>query len=517
MKRFLQTIGALLLIAAFALSILVIVPLAKAPDNSIAKDIIVKNVSVVNVEGGKILLNQDVIIKDGIVSSIEATSGKSHSATLHVVDGRGKYLSPGLWDMHTHSLKVSPQTHHPLLIANGVLSVRDMSGCMSEDDNFWACIKDRKAWNQETETGTGLSPRYFLQSSYQTNGGSEVPEGFPSFFRANDVANIKQLVSFYKNAGADFIKVYSDLSPEAYQALAKEAEAQGLGIAGHQPWRVSLLEALAAKQQTIEHPRLFFVECFKGHEQFRALSDPLSVYTTEFKTRLVDEQDTERCAEMFKKMANSDTFWTPTLTVLQLGAKASDRSFREDPRLRYIPTVTKVGIWQADADQSAKRATTPQGRPVNVELYALAMKNLAQAHAAGVKLLLGTDTGDSYVFPGFSLHDEMAEYVKAGISPQDVLRIATIDAAKFSRVEQRFGSIQVGKAADMILLAANPYDDINNIRKIDAVFYGGRYFDRSALDRMLEFAEQQAGSIHLNVRVLWDALSSPLMRVQLAD
>ncbi|MFM7852330.1 MAG: hypothetical protein ACKO96_10555, partial [Flammeovirgaceae bacterium] len=205
MKRFLQAIGALLLIAAFALSILVNVPLAKAPDNSIAKDIIVKNVSVVDVEGGKILLNQDVIIKDGIVSSIEATSGKSHSATLHVVDGRGKYLSPGLWDMHTHSLKVSPQTHHPLLIANGVLSVRDMSGCMSEDDNFWACIKDRKAWNQETETGTGLSPRYFLQSSYQTNGGSEVPEGFPSFFRANDVANIKQLVSFYKNAGADFI------------------------------------------------------------------------------------------------------------------------------------------------------------------------------------------------------------------------------------------------------------------------------------------------------------------------
>jgi len=517
MKRFIQSVGALILIASFILLFLVKSPLAKPPDDSIAKDIIVKNVSVIDVEDGKIVPNQDVVIKDGIVSSIEATSGENHSATLHVVDGRGKFLSPGLWDMHTHSFKVSPQTHHPLLIANGVLSVRDMSGCMSEDDNFWACIKDREAWNRETQSGTGLSPRYFLQSSYQTNGGNEVPEGFPSFFKANDVANIKQLVSFYKDAGADFIKAYSDLSPEAYEALAREAEIQGLGIAGHQPWRVSLLEAIAAKQQTIEHPRLFFFECFKGHEQFRALSDPLSVFTTEFKTRLVDEQDTERCAEMFRRMANSDTFWVPTLTVLQLGAKASDRAFRDDPRLRYIPAVTKVGIWQADADQSAKRAVTPQGRPVNVELYALAMKNLAQAHTAGVKLLLGTDTGDSYVFPGFSFHDEMAEYVRAGISPQDVLRIATIDAAKFSRVEGNFGSIRVGKAADMILLAANPYDDINNIRKIDAVFFGGRYFDRSALDRLLDFAERQAGSIHLNVRILWDALSSPLMRVQLAD
>lgn len=517
MKTFFKSIGAFVLILLIALSIFVNVPLAKAPDGSTSKDIIVKNVNVVDVESGKIVPSQDVVIEDGIVSSIEATSGKGHPATLHVVDGRGKYLSPGLWDMHTHSFKVSPQIHHPLFIANGVLSVRDMSGCMSEDDNFWACIKDREAWNQATQSGTGLSPRYFLQSSYQTNGGSEVPEGFPSFFKANDVANIKQLVSFYKDSGADFIKAYSDLSPEAYSALAKEAAAQGLGIAGHQPWRVSLLEAIAARQQTIEHPRLFFVECFKGHEQFRSLSDPLSVYTIEFKTRLVDEQDPERCAEMFKKMANSDTFWTPTLTVLQLGAKASDRSFREDPRLRYIPTVTKVGIWQADADQSAKRATTPQGRPVNVELYALAMQNLAQAHDAGVKLLLGTDTGDSYVFPGFSLHDEMAEYVRAGISPRDVLRIATIDAAKFSRVERKFGSIAVGKAADMILLSANPYDDIHNIRKIDAVFYGGRYLDRSALDELLDFAEQQAGSIHLNVRILWDALSSPLMRVQLAD
>lgn len=517
MKRFLFAFGAFILIVAMILAIIINIPLAKAPNDGLSKDILIKDVHIVDVQNGKIIPNQDVVIQDGRLSSIEATSNTAHAASLHVVDGRGKYLSPSLWDMHTHSFKISPQIHHPLLVANGILGVRDMSGCMSEDDSFWACIKDRQNWNRATESKAGLSPRYFLQSSYQTNGGNEVPEGFPSIFKANDIANIEKLVSFYKNAGADFIKTYSELSPEAYKALAHHAEAQGLGIAGHQPLQVSLPETLAAKQQTIEHPRLFLMECYKGQEQFRALSDPLSAYTTGYKAQLVDRHDTEHCKKMFQAMANSKTFWTPTMQVLQLGAKANDRSFREDLRLRYIPALINFGIWQGDANQSAKRSTTPQGRNVDIELYALAMKNLAQAHDAGVKILVGTDTGDSYVFPGFGVHDEMAEFVRAGLSPQDVLRMATLDAATFSRVDDKFGSIEVGKAADLMLLAANPYDDIRNTQKIDGVFYNGQFFDRRALDKLLEFAEQQAGSIRLNVRLLWDVLSSPLMRVQLAD
>jgi hypothetical protein len=517
MKRFLLAFGALVVTIALVVAILINMPLAKAPNAGLSQDIIIKDVNIVDVQNGRIVPNQDVIIQDGRLSSIEITSNKAHATALHVVDGRNKYLSPSLWDMHTHSFKTSPQFHHPLLIANGVLGVRDMSGCLSEDDSFWACIKDRKTWNRATESKTGLSPRYFLQSSYQTNGGNEVPKGFPGFFQANDLANTEQLVSFYKSAGADFIKTYSELSPEAYKALARQAQAQGLGIAGHQPVRVSLTETIAAKQQTIEHPRLFLMECYKGQEQFRALPNPLSAYTTEYKAQLLDRHDAEHCKKMFQEMADSSTFWTPTMQVLQLGAKGNDRSFREDPRLRYVPAIINFGIWQGDADQSAKRSTTAQGRNVDTELYALAMKTLAQAHDAGVKILIGTDTGDSYVFPGFDVHDEMAEYVEAGIPPQDVLRMATIDAAKFSRANGRFGSIQVGKAADMMLLSANPYDDIRNTQKIDAVFYNGQFFDRKALDRLLDFAEQQAGSIRLNIRILWDVLSSPLMRVQLAD
>jgi hypothetical protein len=517
MKRPLLGFGAFFLVVTIISTLVISVPLAQAPDVGLARNIIIKDVNIVDVQNGEIIPNQDVMIQDGRLSSIEATSTKAHAAQLHVVDGRGKYLSPGLWDMHTHSFKTSPQFHHPLLIANGVLGVRDMSGCLSEDDSFWACIKDRKSWNRATDSKAGLSPRYVLQSSYQTNGGNEVPDVFPEFFKANEVANIGQLVTFYKKAGADFIKTYSELSPSAFKALAQEAEAQGLGIAGHLPLKVSLSDAIAAKQQTIEHPRLFLMECYNGRDRFRALPNPQSAYTTDFKAQLIDDHDAGHCKKMFQQMARSNTFWTPTLQVLKLGAKASDRSFREDARLRYIPSVINSGIWQGDADQLAKRASTRQGRNVDVEMYALAMKNLSDAHGAGVKILVGTDTGDSYIFPGFAVHDEMAEFVTAGLSPQDVLRMATIDAAKFSGVDDKLGSIEVGKAADMILLTANPYDDIGNTQKIDGVFYNGQYLDRRALNRLLDFAEQQAGSVRLNIRLIWDALTSPLMRVQLAD
>ncbi|MCY7281160.1 MAG: amidohydrolase family protein, partial [Sphingomonas bacterium] len=220
---------------------------------------------------------------------------------------------------------------------------------------------------------------------------------------------------------------------------------------------------------------------------------------------------------LMQDMADSTTYWSPTLQVLQMSARAHDRSFREDPRLKYIPFILNEGIWKGDANKSAERSIDGNGRNIDAEMYQLAKNNLMQAHQSGVKLLAGTDAGDTYVFPGFSIHREIEEYVAAGISPQDTLKIATIEAARFSKLDGDYGSIEAGKVADILLLRANPYTDIRNTQKIEGLFLGGRYFDRSALDNILDFAERQAGSIRLNLRYLWDALSSPLMRVQLVD
>ncbi|MGH8076619.1 MAG: amidohydrolase family protein [Lysobacter sp.] len=235
------------------------------------------------------------------------------------------------------------------------------------------------------------------------------------------------------------------------------------------------------------------------------------------RARFIDEHDPKRCAELMSAMAASDTWWTPTLQVLRMSALAGSPEFREDPRRRYIPFLIKAGIWGPDAGRAAKNAAHDSGRDVDAQLYQLALDNVRQAHAAGVRIVAGTDAGDTNVFPGFAIHDELAEFVRAGLTPADALRSATIDAARFSGQTQDYGSIEVGKVADMILLDADPLADIRNTGKISGLFFNGQYLDRAALDELLAFAEDQAGSVRTNVQLLWGSLRSPVVRGQFAD
>jgi len=216
-------------------------------------------------------------------------------------------------------------------------------------------------------------------------------------------------------------------------------------------------------------------------------------------------------------MANSNTWWTPTLQTLEMGARAGDPSYRDDPRLKYIPSLFEKLMWTPDADRKVANGTDESGRNVYAAMYELALRNVGQAHRAGVSILTGTDTFDTYLFPGFSTHDELVRLVTAGLSPLDALRTATIDAAIFSGAQDNFGSIAVGKTADMILLDANPLRDIRNTQQMQGLFFNGQFFDRSSLDHLLKFAEQRASSIRNNIHILWDAVNSPLLRVQFAD
>jgi hypothetical protein len=200
-----------------------------------------------------------------------------------------------------------------------------------------------------------------------------------------------------------------------------------------------------------------------------------------------------------------------------MSALADNREFREDPRLRYIPFLFRAGLWQWDADRAVAKAGHASGRDVDAELYRLAMDTVRQAQDAGVRIVAGTDSGDTYVFPGFAIHEELAELVRAGLSPTDALRSATIDAARFSDKARDYGSIEAGMVADMILLDANPLTDIRSTQQIAGLFFNGQYLDRAALDELLAFAEDQAGSLRTNLQLLWGALRSPVVRAQAAD
>lgn len=517
MKKALSFASAAVVAFLVLIAVALVWPLPEMPRNGEEGDFLIRNVAVIDVETGELRQSRDVVLRDGRIASVGPAEPARADGSLRTIDGTGKYLIPGLWDMHTHSLKSSAQYMHPLFIANGVTGVRDMSGCMSEPDSFFACIDDRKAWNDALEDRSGLSPRYVLQSSFQINGGNEVPDGYPEFFKARDAEEARRLVTFYRGAGADFLKTYSELSPVAYRALADEARRQGLVLAGHRPLRVSLEETLAAGQRSIEHPRLFLEECYADAAAFRALRDPSAAYTAELRWRLIDEHDGQRCADLIDSMAKSDTWWTPTLQVLRMGALAGDETFRSDSRLKYVPYLFRKFIWTPDADRAAEQPADASGRELYPTQYEMALRHVGQAHSAGVRILAGTDAGDTYVFPGFGVHDELLELVSAGLSPAEALRSATLDAAVFAGMEDNFGSIATGKTGDVILLDANPLENVRHTQRIAGLFFNGQFFDRPALDELLGFAEQQANSSRTNLHLLWDGLSSPLLRVQAAD
>ncbi|MGH8077313.1 MAG: amidohydrolase family protein, partial [Lysobacter sp.] len=271
-------LAGLLIALAIVLATLLIWPLPEMPRPGVTGDFLVKNVAIVDVLNGRLIAGRDVVVRDGRIDSVGASHSGRRQNGVVVVDGTGKFLVPGLWDMHVHSLKISPQYNHPLFIAAGVTGVREMWGCTSLPDSFVACREDIERWQQGLRDHSHLAPRYIQRGSFPINGKRGVPAAAPAFFKARNADEARALVAHHAADGVDLLKTYTNLSVAAYEALAAEAPKHGLLLAGHLPVRVSLEKALAAGQRSIEHPRVFLFECYRDAAAFRALPDPMAAY-----------------------------------------------------------------------------------------------------------------------------------------------------------------------------------------------------------------------------------------------
>ena len=508
---------ATLLYVLAALTLYLILPLSELSLDKQPQHTAFNHVNVVDVNSGEVLRDMSILVEGNTIKAVTPSQSATIPDGYKKIDARGKYVIPGLWDMHTHSIKVSPQIHHPLYIAHGVTSVRDLSGCMDQDDSFWACIEDRQLWSAQALSGKRVSPRYALQSSYQVDGGDEVPSGFAEFFKLNNLEDARQLVAFYQNKGADFIKIHAGVSLEQYDYLTQALQNSPLSLVGHKPLKVSLQHAIRAGQKSLEHGRIFLFACSPLGETLSQQSDPYQFYTPEFQRQLLQTQDPSPCQQIMAQMADSNSWWVPTLTTLKSSAYAKELMGFTEEKFEYVPTLMKSLFWQNDLKNVLNKGLDQQQQFVHKDFYHQAQHYLPQAQQRGVKILVGTDTLDTAVVAGQSLHDEMLSMVEAGMSPFEVLRAATISAAEFANQADKYGSVEAGKVADLVWLNANPLQDIRHTQQIDAVMFNGIYYQHRDIKTMKTYAKEQAQSIRLNTHYLSSVIASPLMRQQIAD
>jgi Amidohydrolase family len=286
----------------------------------------------------------------------------------------------------------------------------------------------------------------------------------------------------------DFIKVQSEISRDAYFAAAAEAHKQGLPFVGHVPDKVRLREVVDAGQKSVEHLMGIFEGCSTEEDKFIKGEGNLKL--------LLSTEDKKRCDALVKLLAEHQTWQVPTL-AWQRGGEFLDQPDPKRPSLeKYVPAYWRDVTWRRFTDEMMPDLLRDP-LALRQEYFARNLQIVGAMHHVGVPFLAGTDAAPGvYIMPGFSLHDELANFVEAGFTPMESLQTATSNPAKFLGMQASLGSIESGKIADLVLLTANPLDDIRNTQKLSVVFTQGRVFDRAALDHILMQVEAAAKRIH---------------------
>jgi hypothetical protein len=446
----------------------------------------ITHVTVIDTETGKELQDRTVIISGDRISEVRDSKGIKPPVGAKVVGGRGKYLIPGLWDMHVHAVVAERlDTMFPIFVANGVLGIRDMGTPMP--------LADIDHLREQTANGSRLGPRIIAAGPILD--GRPKPSR-PNFIVINTPEEGRETVRRLKSGGADFIKVYSNLSRDSFLAIADEANKQNIPFAGHVPFSVSTLEASDAGQKSMEHLWGIYLSCSSREEELRSemLKGGVNLSGSDRIRLELDEAaasyDERKAANVFAHLARNGTWLVPTFTAVLRDSEIFDVRVTTDPRLKYIPPAVQKQ-WSAAASAGAAIKSTSYERKLQI---------VGAVHRAGVPLLAGTDAGwvQPYVYAGFSLHDELAMLVQAGLTPMESLQAATINPARFLGMEKDLGTIEKGKVANLVLLEADPLTNIHHTTKISEVFLAGKEFDRPALDQMLRSAEAAAKSAAIN-------------------
>ncbi len=514
--KILKLLSLLLLLLVVVFTVAILWPMPKLEPPAKQSRIVIKSANIIDVKSGGILIDRDILIENNTIKHID-TTGKFRLEEFDLtIDGENKYVIPGLWDMHTHSNVHSEWLHHPLYIANGVTNIRDMSGALNERDAYWVGSKTRLQWNTDLAKNKRVAPRYVLQSSYQIDGEASVPKGAPDFFKLNNRKDVGKFLSFYRDENTDFIKIYQQIKPDSYRELAKQASKYKIHLAGHKPIFITLEEAIKLGQRSFEHGRIFMYECFPYADSLR-LSPNWKQNFSRYKSSMVQNFDFDQAKQLMELMKQNNAHWTPTLQTLKFEANAHDENFLDNPHLEYVSTIRKKLWWSFDISNNKEKNLSNKDEFVSRSFYEIVRKQIGLANSLGASIMVGTDVTDSYVFAGFSVHQELRDLVACGLSPIEALKAATIVPARYANLDNELGTVEKGKLADLVILNDNPLHAIENTEEIFGVLHEGVYYSRGALDEYKDYTASMASSFHMNIKVLKSFLSSKLLRVQFND
>lgn len=446
-----------------------------------AQSYAIRDVTLIPMDNNRSVPHQTVLIENGIIIKIGPSARTKIPRSFTTIDGTDKYLMPGLVDMHAHFFQ--EQGEHlntnaeelKLMLANGLTTVRIMAG-----------HPDYLNARQKVRTEEWIGPELYVASP-QLVGSWPWPAEFKNFEVVDTHEKAVEAVKRFKAEGYDAIKLTFMLSREVFNAVVHTAHEIGMKVVGHVGPEVKLPRALQAGMQ-IEHMDEFIDMLLPdtSYNHGQSVSDmniwrPRAWATVPF-------LDEDKISEVARKVRDARVYVTPTnhFFLSSFGRGMKDDEIKNSPDFAYIPTHIRTERWRVRQHYANMLPSAEQR-----EKYVRVREAMTYAlWKSGVKLMAGSDSPEWFLVQGFSLHKELEAFTQAGLSPYAALQTATVNPADYLGIGQRKGTVEVGKDADLLLLEANPLEDVGHARKINGVFRGGKWFDRGNLNQLLAEAKR---------------------------
>lgn len=467
-------------ICFFSFFILLCSIISNAQSNA---DIIIANATIIQISNGNLIKGKDIVVKGGKIAAIVAHKN-NYPAAVQVINAKGKFLIPGLWDMHMHfgggdSLIEENKNLLPLFLAHGITVVRDAAADISTE-----VIK----WRNDIAAGRLMGPAIFTS-------GPKL-EGINSIWIGDlEIGDSQQLQSALDSLSrlkVDFIKITDNtIKPPLYLEALKAARKRGWPVSGHIPYALTMDQVVDAGLSSVEHMAYVLKAGATGEASIARAIQEGRMTSKEVMPLVLQQFDEKYAMEVYKKMAAKGTAVVPTLSISRVTAYMDQENHWSDDYLHYIGQGLKnTYYWRL----KRAAADTKEAIALRHQVFEKAASLLPLLQKAGVSIIAGTDAGylNSFDYPGIGLHDELGLLVKYGLTPLQALQASIINGPAYFRKSNEYGKINAGYYADFLLLEANPLTDISNTKRINSVMVNGKYLSRTELDKMLETLKQKA-------------------------